>query len=302
MTLSQSLMMCPGLLMKLEMNNPGGSHKYRAARHIVESAIGSGRIVLGRTTVIEKTGGNFGFGLLAACQRYGVQVELAIGLGYSARKKELLAGLGAKLIGHDMLVKGATPAEVVDHYLSHRDCGSKQYFYTDQFSNALGLEAHQIETGRELADQIRAISNAQNILFIGCAGTGASFTGVCRALSGSGFTIQAHLVEPQECDTRLGEFRDHRLEGMSVGVAPPFLDWRLVYSVQKVTIEEMIDTQRWAYAQRGIYIGNSSAGCLAVARRLHRKVDHRDTLVACIAYDGGYWYSDITATFSNLAS
>ncbi len=56
------------------------------------------------------------------------------------------------------------------------------------------------------------------------------------------------------------------------------------------------------YAQRGIYIGNSSAGCLAVARRLHRKVDHRDTLVACIAYDGGYWYSDITATFSNLTS
>lgn len=54
MTLSQSLMMCPGLLMKLEMNNPGGSHKYRAARHIVESAIGSGRIVPGRTTVIEK--------------------------------------------------------------------------------------------------------------------------------------------------------------------------------------------------------------------------------------------------------
>lgn len=66
-----------------------------------------------------------------------MQVELAIGLDYSARKKELLAGLGAKLMGHDMRVKGATSAEVVDHYLSHRDCGSKQYFYTDQFSNAL---------------------------------------------------------------------------------------------------------------------------------------------------------------------
>jgi len=63
---------------KLEMNNPGGSHKYRAARRIVEHAVRNGDIIPGVTTVIEKTGGSFGFGLLAACQAYQVAVELAV--------------------------------------------------------------------------------------------------------------------------------------------------------------------------------------------------------------------------------
>lgn len=39
---------------KLEMNNPGGSHKYRAARRIVEHAVRKGEIIPGVTTVIEK--------------------------------------------------------------------------------------------------------------------------------------------------------------------------------------------------------------------------------------------------------
>ena len=301
MTLSQCMMICPGLVIKLEMNNPGGSHKYRAARHIVESAIESGHIVPGRTTVIEKTGGNFGFGLLAVCQRYGVSVDLAVGLSYSPRKKELLAALGANLIGQDMLAEGASPAEVVEYFLNGKIRCDKKYFYTDQFRNVLGVEAHLMETGREFADQIKAVSEALDIVFVGCAGTGASFTGVCRALCASGFNVQAHLVEPQQCNTRAGEFGDHRLEGMAVGVAPPFLDWGLIHCVHKVTTEEMVDTQRWAYGQRGIYIGNSSAGCLAVARRLHREIDQRDTVVACIAYDSGHWYSDITCILRDPA-
>jgi cysteine synthase len=44
----------------------------------------------GVTTVIEKTGGSFGFGLLAACHKYQVAVELAVGLGFSQTKRDLL--------------------------------------------------------------------------------------------------------------------------------------------------------------------------------------------------------------------
>lgn len=48
------------ILTKLEMNNPGGSHIYRAASFIIEAGLRSGDMVPGVTTVIEKTGGNFG--------------------------------------------------------------------------------------------------------------------------------------------------------------------------------------------------------------------------------------------------
>lgn len=94
---------------KLEMNNPGGSHKYRAARRIVEHAVSNGDIIPGVTTVIEKTGGSFGFGLLAACHKYQVAVELAVGLSFSQTKRDLLECFGARLIGKEMLMAGATP-------------------------------------------------------------------------------------------------------------------------------------------------------------------------------------------------
>lgn len=142
------------ILTKLEMNNPGGSHKYRAANLIIEAALRSGNIIPGVTTVIEKTGGNFGFGLVAACHKHGVPVELAIGLGFSKTKRELLECFGAKLIGKDMLVAGASPKDVINHHLEHQADMGKSYYYTDQFNNQVGVEAHRYQTATELALQL----------------------------------------------------------------------------------------------------------------------------------------------------
>ncbi|WP_122581625.1 pyridoxal-phosphate dependent enzyme, partial [Pseudomonas viridiflava] len=68
---------------KMEMNNPGGSHKFRAADFIIQTALRRGEILPGVTTVIEKTGANFGFGLIAACHKHGIPIELAVGLSFS---------------------------------------------------------------------------------------------------------------------------------------------------------------------------------------------------------------------------
>lgn len=68
----------PGVLSKLECMNPGGSHKTRAARYIVRSAIAAGEVRPGITALIEKTGGNFGLGLALECERHGVGLELVL--------------------------------------------------------------------------------------------------------------------------------------------------------------------------------------------------------------------------------
>lgn len=181
------------LFTKLEMNNPGGSHKYRAASHIVEQAVAAGEIVPGVTTVIEKTGGNFGFGLIAACHKYNVPVELAVGLGFSLAKRDLLECFGARLIGKHMLHEGATPKEVVQYHLEHQESLGIHYFYTDQFQNPLGVEAHRAMTGRELAEQLRAQEAGERILFVGCAGTGASFPPPLRKIC---ISVQIKLACP----------------------------------------------------------------------------------------------------------
>jgi len=142
------------IFFKAELENLGGSHKYRAAKYIIQEGIKDGKITPGKTTIIEKTGGNFGFGLSAVCKKYNLQMDLAIGLSFSQLKRDLLEFLGANLIGKNMLKDGLSPKEVVHYYLEHQNSMGKSYFYTNQFQNQLGVEVHRKYTGNELAEQL----------------------------------------------------------------------------------------------------------------------------------------------------
>jgi cysteine synthase len=280
----------PRLLLKLECNNQAGSHKVRAARKIVQAALKSGAIVPGKTTVIEKTGGNFGFGLATACAEIGVPVELAVGLSFSPAKRRFLEYLGAKLIGIDMLKAGAKPREVIESHLARADSQGKHYFYTDQFSNPGSLAAHFEETGPEIAAQLSEFADSDRLVFVSCAGTGASLTGIARALRASGVVVDVVLVEPEGCDSREGLFVEHPFEGMSVGVPPPFLDWSLVSDVRRIGFEKAKRRQRQFSKSAGLFLGHTSAACLDVAYDLIEHKASAGTKVLSIAYDHGLWY------------
>jgi cysteine synthase len=279
----------PGLLVKFECNKPGGSHKVRAARYIVQAALQCGDIVPGHTTVIEKTGGNFGFGLIVACSEIGVPVELAVGLGFSPVKRRCLELFGAKLIGIDMLNTGSTPREVVEWHLAHADALGKRYFYTDQFSNRGNLDAHEQETGPEIVAQLQMWPEVDSIILVACAGTGASLTGIARSLRTAGYATDVILVEPAGCDSQAGIFVDHRMEGMAVGVKPPLLDWSLVTEVIRVNQATMIAAQNSFAGTHGHYVGNTSAACLAVAREIAGRATARRKILT-LMYDHGLWY------------
>jgi len=284
------------ILTKLEMNNPGGSHKYRAARFIIETALRSGAIIPGVTTIIEKTGGNFGFGLVAACHKYNVAVELAVGLGFSQMKRDLLECFGATLIGKEMLSAGASPKEVVNYHLENQIALGRSYYYTNQFENPVGVNAHRFETAVELAQQLALAGVGKDLMFVGGAGTGASFTGITLGLRDQGFEVATALIDPLGCDSREGIFTDHRFEGMAVGVCPPFLDWSLVDVRCQVSQYEMLEAQRRFYMQTGTFVGNTAAACLSAAQRLAQLAEHRHRTFVTIAYDSGLWYQDLQSS------
>jgi len=287
------LIYCPDqIIVKAELDNPGGSHKYRAARHIIEKAIENREIIPGKTTVIEKTGGNFGFGLIVACNQCNVDIDLAVGLSFSQRKRDLLEFFGARLIGKKMLADGLTPKEIVQYHLDQQESLGKEYFYTDQFQNSQGVDAHQKQTGVELVNQLHQQGIKDKIVFVSCAGTGASFTGITLALRNAGFDVCTILVEPAGCDMRANIFSDHRIEGASVGVVAPFLDWNLIDDTKTVSLEELFIAQRWFWKYTGIFIGNSSAATIAVARNVRLNNHFKDVPIVTLAYDSGLWYED----------
>jgi len=280
------------IFFKAELENPGGSHKYRAAKYIIQEAMKDGRIILGKTTIIEKTGGNFGFGLSAVCKQYNLPMDLAIGLSFSQLKRDLLEFLGANLIGKEMLKDGLAPKEVVHYYLENQTSMGKSYFYTDQFQNPLSVEVHRKYTGNELAEQLHQQQIKGRIIFVGGAGTGASFTGVSLALRDAGFDVISILVEPVGCDMRANIFSEHRIEGISVGVVAPFLDWSLVNGVQKISLNEIKNAQQWAWKKLGLFIGNSSAAAVAAALKMRRHANFKFMPMVTLIYDSGLWYSD----------
>lgn len=271
------------------MNIPGSSHKARAARYILDRALAEGKIIPGQTTVIEKTGGNFGFGLALACADLHIPVELAVGLSFSAVKRRCLELFGASLIGIDALKQGSTPREVVEWHLANARGLGKSYFYTDQFNNPANVLAHEIETGPEIIDQLEAWPELEEISFVGCAGTGAHLTGITRALRGDGYRVNAILVEPAGCDSKSGIFVSHKLEGCAVGVKPPVLDWELIDETIHVDESAMLYAQRQFATKHGFFIGNTSAACASVAASIQSRTSRHHKILT-IAYDHGLWY------------
>lgn len=67
------------MVIKFVCFNVSGSHKVRAANFIIENVINQKKVVPETTTVIEKTSGNFGFGLISACNKFYFNMEIAVG-------------------------------------------------------------------------------------------------------------------------------------------------------------------------------------------------------------------------------
>ncbi len=216
-------------------------------------------------------------------------MELAVGLSFSPIKRRYLEWIGCSLVGIDELSRGAKPKEVLEWRLAHAEQLGRSYYYPDQFNNPRCVEAHEFDTGRELVAQLGRWPDIRQIRLVACAGTGAHLTGIARALRGANYLLDVTLVEPAGCDSREGTFVDHALEGMSVGVRPPLLDWSLVDQTRHVTVQEAQAARQWLASSQGFFVGPTSGAYLAIARQLACEVE-ASCRVVTLAYDHGAWY------------
>lgn len=276
------------ICIKIEAHNPGGSHKSRAARFMVERAVAEHGLVAGDgRRLLEKTGGNLGVGLAYEARRLGIGVDLVVGLSFSPVKRALCEIYGARLVGVDRLTVGMSPREVIEALLRE---APGEYLYTDQFRNAANLAAHVEETGPELVDQLaRAkLFDGRRIVLVKGAGTGASFTGLATALLSASSRTECRLVLPTGCDLDTSTFRDHAMEGTAVGVVPSFLDRSLVAGTIPVADEDAFAGQRMLAQAIGFFPGVSSGANYFAACKV--AVEDPDALVVTMAYDVGESY------------
>lgn len=275
------------ILVKLENRNPTGSHKYRAAKFIVNKAIADGHLEpFGEKRIIEKSGGNLGVGLAFEAGRLGIGVDLVIGLSFSPLKRSLCEQFGARLIGLELLKEGMQPKQIISKVLEEN---GEQYFFTDQFNNIENFQAHYEETGTEILNQLQdKMLQEKEIILVKGAGTGASITGISQRLKENFKSFRVFLVYPSGCDIDKKVFSDHNMEGTMVGVYPPFLNLNSVDEMIAISNDQAIEGQRMFAKKTGIFPGVSSGANFYAASVVSQKF--RESIILTVAYDQGEGY------------
>ena len=76
------------ILLKCELQNPGGSIKDRAALQLVKDAIASGKLKPGMT-IVEGTAGNTGIGLAMVAKALGYKMLVVMPKGQAPEKQQM---------------------------------------------------------------------------------------------------------------------------------------------------------------------------------------------------------------------
>jgi cystathionine beta-synthase len=279
------------LLAKCEFQNPGGSVKDRIGHHIVARAEAAHLLVPGRTTLIEATAGNTGVGLaVAAAGRYRLLVTMSSKMGPD--KEAVMRAWGAEVVRCPYDVAPEDPRSFINTARRLADEIPDAY-YVDQFNNPWNREAHELTTGPEILRQTGGEIGA----FVSGAGTGATFSGVGRALRAAGNDALLVLADPAgsilagRSRGRHPEAAGYLVEGIGGDFVPALLDLKLVSRAETVTDEQSFAMCRRLQAEEGLWVGGSSGCTVTAALRVAENLPGPPTNIVVMLPDTGSRYA-----------
>jgi len=267
---------------KLESHNPGGSVKDRAAINMIERAEAQGKLVPGRSTVIEPTSGNTGIGLAMVCAAKGYRCVITMPDNATEERVKILRAYGAEvhLTPASQRMQGA-----IDE-ASRLAEGILHGFIPMQFENPANPDAHRTTTAVEIYEAFEGKLDA----FVLTAGTGGTVTGTGEALKARIPDLKIYVVEPAGSPVLSGgQPGPHKIPGTGPGFVPRILN-RDIYD--EILHIEDLDAQQMARrmaAEEGILLGASGAASAYFAVKIASKLGP-DARVLCLAPDSGERY------------
>jgi len=270
------------LFAKLEAFNPGGSVKDRIGVAMIEAAEREGRVVPGKTTIVEATSGNTGIALAFVCAARGYDLILTLPQGMSRERESLLRLYGARVEVVESL-GGMTEAVQAAQALATRD----DVFLPDQFSNPANPEMHRRTTGPELWD---ALDGRVDVLVAG-VGTGGTITGAGEVLKERNPRCRVIAVEPRSSAVLSGgRPGPHKIQGIGAGFVPEVLNRDLLDEVIGVDDEDAIEMARSLARQEGVLAGMSCGAAVWAALQIAGRPEFRGARIATILPDSGERY------------
>ena len=261
---------------KLEYFNPANSVKDRIGVAMIEALEKEGRIVPGRTVLVEPTSGNTGIALAFVAAAKGYRLVVAMPESVSLERRKVLRLLGAELILTPAAegMKGAI-ARANERLAELGENG----VMPQQFENPANPAIHEATTAVELWTD----TDGSMDVFVAGVGTGGTMTGVGRFWRPKKPSVRLVAVEPVHSPVLSGGAPGpHRIQGIGAGFVPANLDTALVDEVVGVTNDEAFEYARRLAREEGILGGISSGAAACAALRVAKRPENAGKLVVFV--------------------
>ncbi len=275
------------VLAKLEMLNPGGSVKDRAAIAMIDAAERDGLLKPGGT-IVEPTSGNTGVGLALVAAQRGYRCIFVVTDKVSAEKVQLLRAHGAEVVVCPVAVAPDEP----DSYYSTAGRLMRETpgaYSPNQYFNQTNPLAHEQTTGPELWSQ----TGGRITHFVAGAGTGGTLSGVGRYLKSQKPSVQIVAADPEGSVFSGGSGRPYLVEGIGEDFWPETYHPEMVDQVIAVSDQASFDMARLVSHREGLLIGGSGGTAMCAASELARDCDPDDVIVVLLPDSGRGYLSKV---------
>ena len=258
---------------KLEMLNPTGSVKDRAAKYLIEDLEARG-LLHEDSIILEPTSGNTGIALAMIGRRKGYRVALVMPDNVTNERRQMAALFGAEVIDSP----GATGSNGAIALAKHLFAKDERFVMPYQYGNPANPQAHYETTGPEVLADCPELD-----VFVAGLGTGGTLMGVSRYLrehKPGGVRIVA--AEPLPGEMVQG------LRSLDEGFIPEILDPTMIDAKYLVSNRDALTALRELVFREGIFAG-PSCGAVLVAAAREAAAMTSGTIVALLP-DGGWKY------------
>jgi cysteine synthase len=267
---------------KLESFNPGGSVKDRAAISMIERAEAEGKLIPGKSTIIEPTSGNTGIGIAMVSAVKGYRCIITMPDNATAERVKIMKAYGAEvhLTPASLRMQGSIDeanrlaSDIPDHFIPM------------QFENPANADAHRGTTAVEI---IEAFEGKLDALVL-TAGTGGTVTGTGEELKKLLPDLKIYVVEPFGSPVLSGgEPGSHKIPGTGPGFIPTILNRDIFDEILLIKDEDAQIMARRLAAEEGIFVGASGASSAHFAVQVAKELPS-SARVLCLAPDTGERY------------
>merc|ERR1712226_285855 len=278
------------LYAKCEFFNAGGSVKDRIALRMIEDLEKEGKLIPGKSTIIEPTSGNTGTGLALAAAVKGYRCIIVMPFKMSQEKENVLRALGAEIVrtpndaGFDEERSHIGQAWRLQQEIPHA-------IIPDQYRNPGNPMAHYDETGAEIVEQMEGKID----MFVAGAGTGGTITGIGKRLKDNIPNVEIIGVDPygsilaqpnalnESAMQKHVEKTGYEIEGTGYDFFPTVLDHGVVNKWVKSLDKDGLPMARKLIRLEGLLCGGSSGATVAAAVEEAKKLKKGQKCVVLLA-------------------